>query len=397
MSLGLVALFTGQGNTFSISRTLYTLTGDLAAAYFLGECVFWSDWAEREGRTELHRAGWFYRTHAEWEAETGLKEDVVKRVKGVCLAYGLRYERKGIPAKGHYKVDGAHLTELLTMLADGAELEAVRERGAALYDAYAESGGADNAGVAPVRGKTPNKSGAIPDRGKAPDWGGGTPLTSSTETPLSNNNSNTTPTQPKQKTPPTPQGGSIPSGDLEGQEGTSGERPASPVTSGNAQGTEAKQSAGTAKGSAGAGRKSGAKAKTPEPELPAEDLRGLIALYNDHAGPLPKVAELNPGRVKGLCRLWRECGYDLEKARALIADATREVAIDDFWTASRRYGFDNLLPKVWGRAEAWRNRQDNPAPLEVGGARPPRRDMTQAQAVAAASQNAAHMLTYLED
>ncbi|WP_019588422.1 hypothetical protein [Deinococcus apachensis] len=92
-----------------------------------------------------------------------------------------------------------------------------------------------------------------------------------------------------------------------------------------------------------------------------ETLARLLGIWNRHRGALPEASGLSTPRRKALDTLLSDCGGDLEAALALLADATREVAQDSFWTA-KRFGIDTLLPKVLGRAEAWRARSQAAAP-----------------------------------
>ena len=89
--------------------------------------------------------------------------------------------------------------------------------------------------------------------------------------------------------------------------------------------------------------------------------RRLMEVWNAQRGPLPEVESLNEGRRKAIKKLLRDCGDDLDRAATVLADATREVAGDEFWI-SRRYGFDNLVPgKVFQKAEAWHTRPKSPS------------------------------------
>lgn len=78
----------------------------------------------------------------------------------------------------------------------------------------------------------------------------------------------------------------------------------------------------------------------------------LLALWNDHRGPLPRADVLTDTRAKALERLSTALGGE---APALFRDAVCEVALDPFWK-ERRYGLDNLLNKVPQKAEAYRAR-----------------------------------------
>ncbi|GAA5534118.1 helix-turn-helix domain-containing protein [Deinococcus aluminii] len=97
------------------------------------------------------------------------------------------------------------------------------------------------------------------------------------------------------------------------------------------------------------------------PPASTEGLARLLDAWNKNRGTLPEASGLSTPRRKALNTLLSDCGGDLEVALALLADATREVAQDSFWT-SKRFGIDTLLPKALGRAEAWQARQQAAAP-----------------------------------
>jgi hypothetical protein len=79
---------------------------------------------------------------------------------------------------------------------------------------------------------------------------------------------------------------------------------------------------------------------------------GLVAIWNQHRGPLPAVEKLTAKRRALLKTLIADHGDDAETE---LADATRAVAGSQFWI-SRQYGFNNLLAgdKVTNYAEQWR-------------------------------------------
>lgn len=80
----------------------------------------------------------------------------------------------------------------------------------------------------------------------------------------------------------------------------------------------------------------------------------LLALWNEHCGPLPKAEVMTKARAAALNALTKAFG---DAAPSLLTDAAREVASDAFWK-ERRYGLDNLLRgKVPAKAEAWRARK----------------------------------------
>lgn len=77
-----------------------------AAAQFLSQAVYW---------TERTADGWFYKTNAEWNEETGLTVEEINGARRKLKALGLISEqRKGIPPKLHYRVDTERLLALLS-------------------------------------------------------------------------------------------------------------------------------------------------------------------------------------------------------------------------------------------------------------------------------------------
>lgn len=97
-----------------------------------------------------------------------------------------------------------------------------------------------------------------------------------------------------------------------------------------------------------------------EPEkvevLTTEAETSLLQAWNNHRGALPPATTLSARRRQALVDLLTDCQGNLTEAVALLTDATKEVASDEFWL-SKRFGLDTLLAgKVLGRAEAWRSR-----------------------------------------
>ncbi|WP_291426633.1 hypothetical protein [Deinococcus sp.] len=69
-------------------------------------------------------------------------------------------------------------------------------------------------------------------------------------------------------------------------------------------------------------------------------------------------------RRKALTVLLADCGGSVQQAAELLTDAVKEVAADDFWK-TKKFGLDTLLPKVLGKAEAFRARQSAKSPKMV--------------------------------
>lgn len=106
--------------------------------------------------------------------------------------------------------------------------------------------------------------------------------------------------------------------------------------------------------------------KKKDPERAADDVRRtppactqvlseLLQVWNTHRGKLPEAAGLSTARRRALTVLLADCP-DTQAAARLLTDATKEVASDEFWQ-QKRFGLDTLLPRVLGKAEAYRSRQ----------------------------------------
>lgn len=95
------------GNAVAVYPAFRKVLGlNAAAAQFLSQAVYW---------TERTADGWFYKTNAEWNEETGLTVEEINGARRKLKALGLISEqRKGIPPKLHYRVDTERLLALLS-------------------------------------------------------------------------------------------------------------------------------------------------------------------------------------------------------------------------------------------------------------------------------------------
>lgn len=99
----------------------------------------------------------------------------------------------------------------------------------------------------------------------------------------------------------------------------------------------------------------------PLPPVGTEMLTRLLGVWNANRGDLPEAAGLSTYRRKAMTVLLADCESDVEKAAELLTDAVKEVAADKFWQ-EKKFGLDTLLPKVLGKAEAYRSRQTAKSP-----------------------------------
>lgn len=97
------------------------------------------------------------------------------------------------------------------------------------------------------------------------------------------------------------------------------------------------------------------------------ELEGLLEIWNEERGNLPRATALSRYREAGLRRLARTAG-GLEAAVEMLRAAARAVAADPWWNGQnpnrKLYGLDNLLAsdKFVARSEETQARQDPAAP-----------------------------------
>lgn len=102
--MNLLSLF---DRPIAFHRPLVTITGSITAALMLSQAIYWS-------RRTTDDDGWFYKTLAEWEEETGMtrREQETARAKLRELGF-IEEERRGMPARLYYRVnEGAILHAL---------------------------------------------------------------------------------------------------------------------------------------------------------------------------------------------------------------------------------------------------------------------------------------------
>jgi len=110
----LKALLDGDYITYFPSLT--PLCGSHKAAALLSVALVWTrNWL----RHHPERDGWFWKTRAEWQRETGLSRHEQASARRALVAAGLiRETRRGMPARLHFRVD---LDRLATRLAEAAQ------------------------------------------------------------------------------------------------------------------------------------------------------------------------------------------------------------------------------------------------------------------------------------
>ena len=92
----------------AFQRVFVALGAGITGALLLSQAVYWS-------RRSGDDTGWFFKTQAEWEAETGLRRAEQETARKRLLTLGVMEEdRKGIPAKLYFRVNFEKLEQLLT-------------------------------------------------------------------------------------------------------------------------------------------------------------------------------------------------------------------------------------------------------------------------------------------
>jgi len=90
---------------------LADLTGSVTTALLLGQCLYWTRSVLRQ---QAERDGWFWKTSAEWQRETGLSRREQDSARCRLRALGLLdEERRGMPAKRWFRLDLAALGQQL--------------------------------------------------------------------------------------------------------------------------------------------------------------------------------------------------------------------------------------------------------------------------------------------
>jgi len=115
-------------------RSLVPIAGCVTGAIFLSQALYWS---RRTGDDE----GWFFKTQAEWEEETGLGRREQESARKALRAAGVLTERmSGLPARLYFRVNLDHLGDLLakqgwrkTPYCDGGKRHTVMAENANLY------------------------------------------------------------------------------------------------------------------------------------------------------------------------------------------------------------------------------------------------------------------------
>jgi hypothetical protein len=92
-------------------RVFVALTGSVTAALMLSQGLYWTRIKRRDAPGS---DGWFYKTQAEWEDETGMgrseQETARKRLRRTSF---WQEERRGLPAKLYFRIDLERLADAL--------------------------------------------------------------------------------------------------------------------------------------------------------------------------------------------------------------------------------------------------------------------------------------------
>ena len=322
----LVAQFMGRQNTIPVPVPFVMLLGDYTSAAFLSQCIYWGD------RTDA-ADGWFHKTHDEWLSELLLTSDQVRRCVRTCAGM-IEVRRAGIPARNYYRANRDAVATALQNLSNESR-DATSRCGETQQLAVGKPNHSalGNPTASRPAEATSNKGTKTTSEPTAEHTY--TDLTADAAAPMPRlviNLADLMSTPPQ--TPPPDQ--------------------AQPNPQANASETNV-ASLDTVPGAA-AGQPSGA-------------VQRLMAVYNAHRKHLPAAESASTGREKALKRLIGQFGGP-DAAALALADATQEVAADEFWMG-KGWGLDNLLPKIAQKVDAWRARAvpakgaDPAAPLAV--------------------------------
>lgn len=99
------------GRPIAFHRRLVDLTGSVKASLMLSQAIYWT----RHGKNVRQHDGWFFKTMEQWRWETGLSrhEQAGARARLRELKV-LQEQTQKLPARLHFRVDGAALAALLS-------------------------------------------------------------------------------------------------------------------------------------------------------------------------------------------------------------------------------------------------------------------------------------------
>lgn len=301
----LVQQLVGQQNIITIPRAIIELVGDHVAAAVLCQLLYWHG---RMGGRE------FFKSDAELGYEVCASPFQLRRARMRLVAFGVTTTRRGIPARLHYQLD----TELLSsqLLRNLTTSDRGTQQHSTSLD-YTQDYPRD---LKPFVGDENSAPAYAAMSANADDQ-------AQTERPHEG------------KTLPTP-------GTDVAMPAQGGLNPAEPLRdSAPAPSTElvTRNDTTSESGSRRLSRRGA-----------AIDYEAMMAVYNDNCGALPRASTLTKHRRRRLAQLVAEHGDD---ATALLLDASRQVAHDEFWI-DRGYGLDNLLRqgRVLEKAEKLRGR-----------------------------------------
>lgn len=306
----LVAQFMGRQNIIPVPVPFVMLLGDYTSAAFLSQCIYWGD------RTEA-ADGWFHKTHDEWQSELMLTPDQVRRCVKTCGDM-IEVKRAGIPARNYYRANREAVAMALQNLSNESQMSTTR------------SGETQQLAV-----DKPNDSTRANPTTSRPAKATSHKGTKTTSEPTPNKHIQNLAADAAVL---------VPDSELE--------RINQPLASLSDQASTDPQA------SANESRAEGTDQVPPVAPTVSTSARRLMAVYNEHRKHLPAAEAMTPGREKALKRLLGQFGGP-DPAVAALADATQEVAADEFWQG-KGWGLDNLLPKIAQKAEAWRARATLP-------------------------------------
>jgi hypothetical protein len=102
-------------------RVFATIGGGAKAGLFLSQGFYWTNIKDE---SDPDASGWFYKTQAEWEFETGLTRDEQETARRQLIKRGLLQEkRQGLPAKLHFQIQKDKVLSALWAVLNGDTAE----------------------------------------------------------------------------------------------------------------------------------------------------------------------------------------------------------------------------------------------------------------------------------
>lgn len=155
----------------AFNPALVQITGRITSALLLSQMIYW----------QKKRDGWFYKTAAEFQKETGLTRSEFESARRLLVSAKpkplIAYQVRGVPAKGYYKVE---FEALIASLQESCNVDFVHPANCVAEDPQSALQDSSNLLTSEILTKTPTKN--VPARIRSPRAQAARPDTAATRT-----------------------------------------------------------------------------------------------------------------------------------------------------------------------------------------------------------------------